>query len=446
MTLPRSHDLPDREHLLIRNGLVLTMEREQPLRADVLIENGVIVDMGPKLASPKATVFDATQHLVLPGFVDTHWHLWNSLLRGTVGSAPGHDYFAVKRALAPHHDVDDFYWAARFGLAEAANAGYTTVHNWDHNVRTSDDVDANIAAQVDSGLRGRFSHGPRDSSAPDEVMDLHSVNTMLNRWTPDLLDGRIGFGVALRGPYRTPPEVYRAEWRTARQAGLPITMHCDRCMREHNCRSCGLTLLEDEGLLGSDVQIVHAVHACAEDLAALARTRTSVSLSPVTELQTMGFPLVSELMAAGVSTSFSIDTLAMPTTADPLAALRTVYSVERARTGAEHITPFALLRMATMEAAQGLGLGDITGSLQTGKRADVILVRHDLNLLPTGDPYDALVFNGRADNVRTVIADGRILKRDGQLTQPSARSVGRTAQQRRDAIVDRARTAGDWSR
>jgi 5-methylthioadenosine/S-adenosylhomocysteine deaminase len=121
-----------------------------------------------------------------------------------------------------------------------------------------------------------------------------------------------------------------------------------------------------------------------------------------------------------------------------------VYSVERARTGAEHITPFALLRMATMAAAQGLGFGDTTGSLQTGKRADVILVRHDLNLLPTGDPYDALVLYGRADNVRTVIADGRILKRDGQLTQPSARSVGRTAQQRRNAIVDRARTAGDW--
>jgi 5-methylthioadenosine/S-adenosylhomocysteine deaminase len=444
MTLPRSQDLPARERLLIRNGLVLTMDSASPRRADVLIEDGVIAEIGTDLRDPSATVVDATDHLVMPGFVDTHWHLWNSLLRGTVGSAPGHDYFAVKRALAPHHEVDDFYWAARFGLAEAVNAGYTTIHNWDHNVRTSDDVDANIAAQVDSGLRGRFSHGPRDSSASDEAMDLAGVHTMLKRWTPDRLDGRVRFGVALRGPYRTGPEVYRTEWRTARDAGLPITMHCDRCMREDNCRSCGLTLLEDEGLLGSDVQIVHAVHASAEDIAALARTRTSVSLSPVTELQTMGFPLVSEMVAAGVATSFSMDTLAMPTTADPLAALRTVYSVEHARTGTDNISPFALLRMATVEAAQALGFGDVTGSLETGKRADVILIRHDLNLLPTGDPYDALVLYGRADNVRTVIADGRILKRDGELIQPSAQSIGRTAQQRRDAIVARARAAGDW--
>ena len=381
----------------------------------------------------------------MPGFVDTHWHLWNSLLRGTVGSAPGHDYFAVKRALAPHHEVDDFYWAARFGLAEAVNAGYTTVHNWDHNVRGPPTMSTPISLPRSTpDCAAGFPMAQGIPAHPTKAMDLAGVHTMLKRWTPDRLDGRVSFGVALRGPYRTGPEVYRTEWRTARDAGLPITMHCDRCMREDNCRSCGLTLLEDEGLLGSDVQIVHAVHASTEDIAALARTRTSVSLSPVTELQTMGFPLVSEMVAAGVATSFSMDTLAMPTTADPLAALRTVYSVEHARTGTDNISPFALLRMATVEAAQALGFGDVTGSLETGKRADVILIRHDLNLLPTGDPYDALVLYGRADNVRTVIADGRVLKRDGELTQPSAQSIGRTAQQRRDAIVARARAAGDW--
>jgi 5-methylthioadenosine/S-adenosylhomocysteine deaminase len=444
MTLQRSHDLPQRQRLLLRGGLMLTMEDPEPLRADMLIDDGVIVDIGTQLSSRNATVLDAEDQLLIPGFVDTHWHLWNSLLRGTVGSAPGHDYFSVKRALAPHHDAEDFYWAARFGLAEATNAGHTTVHNWDHNVRTPDDVDANIAAQLDSGLRGRFSHGPRDSSDAAEAMDLTSVHAMTQRWTPEMLDGRITFGVALRGPYRTPPDVYRVEWQAARDAGLPITMHCDRCLREQKCQSCGLTLLDEQDLLGPDVQIVHAVHASADDLAALARTQTSVSLSPVTELQTMGFPLVSEMVAAGIPTSFSVDTLAMPTTADPFGTLRTVLSVEHARTGAQYISPRKLLQMATIDGARGLGLGALTGSLQPGKRADVIVIRQDLNLLPTGDPYEALIYHGRADNVSTVIADGRILKRDGQLTQPSARSLGRTAQERRDAIVARARAAGDW--
>ena len=85
MTLPRSQDLPERERLLIRNGLVLTMDSASPRRADVLIEDGVIADIGTDLRDPSATVLDATDHLVMPGFVDTHWHLWNQLLRGTVG-------------------------------------------------------------------------------------------------------------------------------------------------------------------------------------------------------------------------------------------------------------------------------------------------------------------------------------------------------------------------
>lgn len=444
MTLDRTQDLPDRQTLLIRDGLVVAMDDHDPQPVDILIDDGAIVEIGPNVHSNNATVIDASSHFVLPGFIDTHWHLWNSLLRGTVGDAPDRDYFTVKRSLAPHHDVSDFYWAARFGLAEAVDAGFTTVHNWDHNVRNADDVDANISAHLDAGLRGRFSYGPRDNSGSEEPMDLHGVQSMLRRWTPDRLDGRITFGVALRGPYRTTPEVYREEWRYARAAKLPITMHCDRCLRERGCKSCGLTLLDSEGLLGPDVQIVHAVHASTEDLAALARTGTTVSLSPVTELQTMGFPQVSELIAAGIQTSFSIDTLAMPTTADVFTALRTVLSVERARTGTTDITARKLLRMFTIEAADGLGLADSTGSIAIGKRADIILIRQDPNLLPVGDPFETLVYNGRTDNVKTVIADGRILKHDGALTQPSVRDIGSIAQSRRDAIVARAAAAGHW--
>jgi cytosine/adenosine deaminase-related metal-dependent hydrolase len=158
----------------------------------------------------------------------------------------------------------------------------------------------------------------------------------------------------------------------------------------------------------------------------------------------MGFPQVSELISAGIQTSFSIDTLAMPTTADVFTALRTVLSVERARTGSAEVTARKLLRMFTIEAADGLGLADSTGSIAIGKRADIILIRQDPNLLPVGDPFETLVYNGRTDNVKTVIADGRILKHGGALTQPSVRDIGSIAQSRRDAIVARAAAAGHW--
>ncbi|MFC9759061.1 amidohydrolase family protein [Streptomyces sp. NPDC056921] len=443
-------DLPERGDLVLRRVTAVTMDpRLGDLKhATVTVTDGVITSVttdADAATPPGATVIDGSGLIALPGFVDTHWHLWNSLLRGSVSDAPGRDYFAVKRALGPHHDLEDFYWAARFALAEAVTAGITTVHNWDHNVRSPEDADVNVKAQLDAGVRGRFSYGPRDSTPADEPMDLDDLRRFSARWPAERLDGLLDFGVALRGPYRTPNRVCRSEWVAARELGLPITMHCDRCLREEGCRSCGLTRLADEDLLGPDVQIVHAVHASPDDIAALAATGTRISLSPITEMRTMGFPLFSELLKAGVPVSLSTDTLAMPTAPDVFTTLRTVEAVETARTGTPDVTPRRLLQMATLDGAHDLGLGDVTGSITPGKRADLLLIdARTPNLLPSGDPAEALVRQGRATDIVTVVVDGRVLLDRGRLTQPSAQAAISGADDRRDVLVARARAAGDW--
>lgn len=444
-------DLPARENLLISGVFVVSMDPElgDLGPATVRIEDGVIAELntGPVKAAPGTRSIDGAGMLAMPGFVDTHWHLWNSLLRGTVADAPGRDYFSVKRGLGPFHEVEDFYWAARFALAEALSSGITTVHNWDHNVRSAEDADVNVQAQLDAGIRGRFSYGPRDSTAAEELMDLDDLRRFVARWPVDSLEGLLDIGAALRGPYRTPPTVYRCEWETARELGLPITLHCDRCLRENSCRSCGLTRLGDEGLLGEDVQVVHAVHSSPDDVAALATTGTRVSLSPITELRTMGFPLVTEFLQAGVPVSLSTDTLAMPTAPDVFTTLRAVEAVEAARCGPDRAPgPRRLLRMATLDGARDLGIDAVTGSLTPGKRADLVLVDgRASNLLPSGDPAEALVRQGRAGDIRTVVVDGRVLLDDGRLTQPSARAAVEGAEARRDTLVARARAAGAWS-
>lgn len=439
--------LPQRTNLFLQNAYVLSLDSHVPEGvADILIRDGSIEAIGPRLHIPDSVeVIDASGSLVLPGFIDTHWHLWNSLLRGTVGDSPGRDYFSVKRGLAPHLGTDDFYWSARFALAEAVQNGITTVHNWDHNVRAAEDVDANIQAQLDSGLRGRFSYGPRDSSAAHEPMDFAGLDAARMRWTAERLDDRIHFGVALRGPYRTSTELADFEWRSARERDMPITMHCDRCMREPGCQSCGLTRLDGEGLLGPDVQIVHAVHASAEDIAAVARTGTSISVSPLSEMRTMGFPLVTEFLESGALTSLSIDTLAMPANADILATLRALVSVEHARTGRATLTPRIALEMATIRAARDLGIENITGSLRPGKRADLVVIdMAHASMVPSGDPVESLIYHGTSNAIHTVIGDGRILLRDGNLVQPSARLAIQSADERRNDLVRRARNAGTW--
>lgn len=410
--------LPARGDFVIRGAYVVTMDPALGDRpgADVLVRDGTIIAIDTNLPVERADVISGKGAMLLPGFVDTHWHLWNSFMRGLIGDGAGRDYFAVKRGLAPHYLPVDFYRAARLALAEALTSGITTIHNWDHNLRGPEDADANILAQLDMGIRARFSYGCPDNFAPGRLMDLADLERFRAQWTPQATDHRVTLGVALRGPFRTGPAIYRPEWDAARKAGLPITMHCDRCMREAGCRRCDIASMNDTGLLGPDLQIVHAVHAAPADIEAMAATRTHLSLSPQTELRTMGFPKVTEMLAAGVLVSLSIDTTATPCNADMFSQMRVTLSTEMARVENAGLTPRRMLQMATIDGARDLGLAGVTGSITPGKRADLILVRMtDLNMLPCGDPVDVLVLSGLPQNVDTVIVDGRILKRGGRL-------------------------------
>jgi 5-methylthioadenosine/S-adenosylhomocysteine deaminase len=434
--------LPARSDFVIQGAYVITMDPvfgDMP-SADVHVRNGEIIAIGKDLPVANGQVISGRGMMLLPGFVDTHWHLWNSFMRGLIGDGPGRDYFAVKRGLAPYYRPVDFYRAARLALAEALNCGITTVHNWDHNLRAPEDADANVIAQLDMGVRARFSYGCPDNFAPDRLMDLDDLERFRKQWTPQATDDRITVGVALRGPFRTGADIYRREWDAARKAGLPITMHCDRCMREEGCRRCDLASMKEKGLLGPDVQIVHAVHAAPADIEAMAETRTHLSLSPQTELRTMGFPKVSEMLDAGVLVSLSIDTTATPCNADMFSQMRVTLSTEMARVEKAGLTPRRMLQMATVDGARDLGLFEKTGSITPGKRADLILLRmNDLNMLPCADPVDVVVLSGLPQNVDTVIADGRILKRGGKLI---AVDVEQIAAETHDSVTRMLEVAG----
>jgi cytosine/adenosine deaminase-related metal-dependent hydrolase len=216
-------------------------------------------------------------------------------------------------------------------------------------------------------------------------------------------------------------------------------MHCDRCLRQADCDRCGLDRLDHLGLLGPDVQIVHAVHASEADVAALARTNTHVSVSPMTEMRTMGFPQITELLEAGVLVSLSLDTLAMPTNADIFGHMRTVLSVEQARRGSPLMMPRRVLEMATIDAARDLGLEATTGSVTPGKRADLALLSvGELKDVPGWDPIEFLLYVAQSTSVDTVIADGRVMKRGGSSTVIAPDELTRSIQDRVAALLARA--------
>lgn len=440
----RATPLPDREELLIRGAYVVTMDDrlgDLPV-ADVHVRDGVIVDVGPALAHPGCPVLPGAGRIVLPGFVDTHWHLWNSALRGLINYTAERSYFPVKHVLGPLYRPGDTYRSSRLALAEGLMGGITTVHDWDHNVRSPADAAASVRAHRDSGLRVRFGYGTPDGLSPDVIMDLDDL-ARLRDALPAIADGRLTLGVVLRGPARTTEPVYRREWAAARELGLPISMHLGGD-RTDASRYAPMSVLRDHGLLGPDVQLVHAVQATDDELALLAETRTSLSVSPMTSLRSSGFPRITAALAAGVSLSLSTDTLAVPTAADTFAQMKVAYSVARSL-GDRSIDQRQVLRLATIDAAHGLGLGDLTGSITPGKRADLQVIRAtDANLAPCADPVAVVVNAGAPANVETVIADGRVLKRDGRLVADDPLAIARDATLTLRSLCLRAGWAPPW--
>lgn len=450
--------MTERPHLLIKGATLLTMDPDlgEIDEGDVEIRDGRIVAVGRDLVAVDAESLDGSSLIALPGFVDTHWHAWGTLLRGVVGDGKEHGWFARKAQLGPHLTPDDVATGVRLALLEGLSAGVTTVHDWNHYVLSEEHAAADIESALRCGIRVHFSAGP-PTAAPqldleemrsalpgatvsvDEPTDMDEIVRLRDTWAPRS-EGRLSVGVNVRGPSRSTPEVYRREWADARERALPIAMHCAGTRAEAD-RIRQVEVLDGEGLLGADLLLAHCLYLSSRERSLCAEHGIPISVSPLSELRlAMGMPTITELREAGVSVSLSLDTTAITANADVFQAMRVAVGLESARHGdACTLSPRDVLAIATIEGARALGLGETTGSLTPGKRADLILVRADaVNIAPVVDPAVAVVHSAQPANVDTVIVDGRVLKRDGGLAGVDLPGVVRDAEEALRALCARA--------
>jgi len=433
--------------LLVRGGYLITMDPgtgDIPV-GDVLVSGGMIAAVGTGLAAPAgATELDATGMIVAPGLVDTHWHMWNTLLRSM--SEGGRGYFRLCRSLGPAFAAEDVYLGTLLGCAEAISSGITTVHDWCHNIRTPAHAEAGLRALAQAGLRGRFSYGYPAAHRNDQAMDLAGLRRLHAEWAKHAADGLMSLGMAWRGPggsdpaMRVPAAIYRQEIDTARELGIPVTVHASG----PRAAAGQIGMLADGGLLGPDLQVVHANWATEAEIGQLAAAGCPVTISPWSEILVgYGPPRTGELMAAGIPVGLSVDTTALTGNADMFAIMKLTQGLANAAAEDEFaLTARRTLALATIDGARCLGLDAVTGSLTPGKRADLIVVSPaGPNLGVLADPAQLLVTAAQPGNVDTVIADGRVLKQGGALTMLDAERIGQDARQALAGVLTRSRSA-----
>jgi len=435
--------LPGRGDFIVRRGHLVTMDESlgDIPDGDVHVRNGEILEVGRNLRGAGATVLDARQMIVMPGFVDTHWHMWTTYLRGMSGDRAEDGYFPVTTAYGRAMQPEDMYYGTRLAAAEAIYSGITTVSDDCHNVRTPEHGEQDIRALVESGLRANWSYGSYRGAPPGELRNLASVEELQRNWAKYSNGGLLTLGYSWGGlPIATAAnpapavgvENAKKEIETARRLGLRISMH----LASREGTPAGQVKAQAE-YLGKDMVLIHMLAATADEMKLVAAAGASISASPGSELR-IGYGLTKacDFMDAGINVCVSVDTAPLTGNCHMFGILKLLRNAENAKALSEFkLSTRRALQMGTIDGARALGIDGQVGSLKPGKRADLIMIQ--TNVITMGvftDPTRAVVEAAEPSNVDTVMIDGRILKRGGKLTALAPEQIVADAVLTRDAV------------
>ncbi len=450
------------ERTLLRGGSVITAVRpgEVLTDTDILIgADGTIEAIGPGLDAANAEVIDVHGRIVHPGFVDTHRHTWQSVVRNLASDWSLTEYLVgLHTGLSKHFRPEDTYTGNYLGALEALDSGITTLVDWSHNLATPAHADAAVAALKDTGMRAVFAHGggaaqwgslPSENPHPDDarrVRDEHFASG----------DGLVTMALALRGPQFVTPDVNRQDFRLAADLDLRVTMHAGD---GYWGKSGPIHKLAADGLLSDRTTYVHCCTLSDDELRLIADSGGTASVAPDVEMQMgHGFPATGRLLRAGIRPTFSID-VCSSNGGDMFATMRTAIGMQRALDNAPTVdtgevlerislTCADVVQFATIDGAHAAGLAETTGSIAVGKAADIVVLDdRSLALTPLNNPIGSLVYSAHPGLVRDVFVQGRRVKKDGELVGVDLARLKSGAESSRRYLLGEmpeARLDGTW--
>ncbi|MBL8100641.1 MAG: amidohydrolase family protein [Anaerolineales bacterium] len=416
--------------------------------ADVLIEGTKIKSVGPNLPVNGAEVIDASNMIVMPGFVDTHRHIWEGLLRNVGADTPlegreGYIRFVLGK-FAPAFRPQDAYVGNLVSALGALDAGITTLLDWSHIQGSPEHTDAVIKALQDSGMRGVFAYGFPWWGDWNDRQPSWFVRAAKEYFSSK--DQLLTYALAAPGPEFVDFEIARDHWKLAREVDARITTHVGvgSYGQEGKVQEMG-----EAGLLRNDTTYIHCTTLNLTEIQMIVDTGGTVSLAaPVEMMMGHGMPPIQKFLDRGLKPSLSVD-VETNVPGDMFTQMRSVMSLQRALSferqlagdtkAPDLITSRDVLEYATIEGARANGLAHKTGSLTPGKEADVIMLRTDKpNVFPVNDPIGAVVWSMDTSNVDSVFVAGKPMKRNGELLHIDWNSMKKAVIESRDYVMNKS--------
>jgi 5-methylthioadenosine/S-adenosylhomocysteine deaminase len=434
---------PQRVDLLITNGDVVTLDdtshRYNP--GSIAIEGSSIAAVGEaNMMSARyiaEETIDASAMLVVPGMINTHTHLFQTPLKGLGNTLPLHAWIKnVPAATLLSMDDRSLYLAAIVGSIGALRSGTTTLLDYNYPNPRHEAYDSVLAGIRDSGIRALLGRGIADIASPEgypvtgyhpdlvEPLEVAMEDCRrLHELCPVESSSRVTLCLSPPNLRALTPNAVAAMHEFAELHDVVISMHiCESLRDDEVCRErygCGvIEWLDKQSILNDRFVAVHCVYVDSSAIETFAEHGVNVSYNPVSNMYLgNGVAPIQQMRSAGVRVVLGTDGAAVNNN-DLLESLKFGCLIERgAAKDPAAITAEMALRMATIEGARALGLEDSVGSIEPGKKADLLLVDLDnVRSAPFHDPIVSFVFSSDSSAVDTVVVDGRVLMRGGRLT------------------------------
>jgi cytosine/adenosine deaminase-related metal-dependent hydrolase len=437
------------ESLLIKGATVIALDEENRVfEGDVFVDRGRIGAIGRSLTGPEykgAEVIQARDRALLPGFVQTHIHLCQTLFRGAADDLSLIDWL-TKRIwpMEAAHTAESNYASARLGIAELIRGGTTCALT----METVNHTEGVFTAVEESGFRATVGKCMMDKGdgVPASLREQTETSiaeslALLERWH-GAAGGRIRYCFAPRFAVSCTSKLLERVSRLSRERGVIIHTHAsenrdeiDIVERETGRRN--IEYLNECGLAAPNVVLAHCVHLNDSEMEILSRTGTHVAHCPSSNLKLgSGFAPVKEMVGRGISVSLGADGAPCNNRLDMFTEMRTAALIQKALHGADTLQALTMLRMATIGGARALGLEKEIGSIEIGKRADLMLLNlQAFHTTPHPDPVSTIVYSAEASDVETVIIDGRIVMRDREMTTLDHREVIQAAMEQSERLI-----------